>query len=253
MRHVWWVFLCFAGCDERTASADPDDAPDAAQDAGGVDAGISDASVVDSAVGGQDAALMDAGAENGPNCLPDEPATRTVRFTVRNPGAAPIYVPVQGDLCQPYAINNAEGRSVPRRVFNACSEECACLAGTPLSWVTAYQRVEPGQTHVFEWQAQQVVRCEREVHCPEFENTGRDPVFNVASPRWRNLEPATFEVQLAYEPRLPEGCEDGGDPRIECEGPHGMHWFGRCESSAVLTTQFDLQADGITEVDISAP
>lgn len=246
-----WVFLCFTACDERAASADPDDRQDAAQ----IDAALADAAGTDGTVDGAvDMRVADSGvSDGGPNCLPDEPATRTVRFTVRNPGAGPIYIPTQGDLCQPYEIHAADGRAVPRRVVDPCSEECACLAGTPLSWATAYQRVGPGETHVFEWQAQQVVRCEREVHCPEFEDRGRDPYFTVASPRWRTLEPAPFTLELAYESALPDGCVDDGEPRIQCEGPSGMHWFGRCESTGILQAEFDLGADPLTEVELSAP
>lgn len=233
------------GCDTQTASADPDDAQDAR-----VDQHAGDAAVVDAT--STDAAPMDAFADD-PNCLPDEPSTRTVRFTVRNPSDGPIYVPVQGDLCQPYVIRDVDGQTIPRRVVNPCTAECNCVPGTPLSWVTAYQRLAPGEAHVFEWHARQVVRCEQPVHCPEFEEQGRPARFSVATPRWRTLAPADLQIELAYEPELPDGCAAVPDAtgRIECQGPEGMHWFGRCEATAVITAPFALEEGPETAVELA--
>ena len=232
--------LCL-GCDDGAVADEPEardaGASDAAADAGSTDAAVSDA----------DALIMgdsDAGAFN---CAPDDPLATTVSFIVRNTGAAPRFVPVQGDLCAPFIVRDADGRVVPQRVSNVCSAECACLAGTPLSWATRYVRLEPGEDHTFIWEAQYTERCERDVYCPEFEGRGRDPRFTVARPVWRNLPAAqSYTVELAYEDALPEGCDDP----MTCQGPSSPDWFGRCEAGGVIEAEFIVGAAVQTSVEI---
>ena len=89
--------------------------------------------------------------------------------------------------------------------------------------------------------------------CPEFENTGRDPRFTVGQAVWVNLTPQTYEVRLSYESGLPEGCMDEGEAEIDCEGPRGMHWFGRCEATETTQLDFELEAGAQTLVDVPLP
>lgn len=248
MRWMLLLSLCFA-CDDG-AIADEPEAVDARGSDAVVDAGVStddagsaDASMADVPImGDPDASLFD--------CPDDDEQRHTVRFTVRNVSAESRFLPVQGDLCAPFVMRDAGGAGVERRVANVCSAECACLAGTPLSWATRYVELAPGETHTFEWDAQYTERCEREVYCPEFEGRGRNPRFNVARPVWRNAPSATtYTIELAFEAALPDGCDDP----MTCQGPSGMHWFGRCEAGHVSETEFVLGAAAETTVEIELP
>lgn len=264
------VFLT-GGCDDGGATADPLDgdagdmraadaaAPDAAsldaaphdaatRDAAPLDATRPDAAPGDAAV--EDAALPDAGPIV---CDEDAPVLRRVRFRVNNSAATPRYLPIRGDLCELFAINDGRDVRVPSRVVNICTADCACIAGTPESWATAYRRVAPGETYEFTWAAQYTDRCERAVYCPEFEGRGRDPRFTVARPVRRNLQPGQFALLLAFEPDLPAGCVDDGAAEIECMGPIAMRWFDLCEAQGTIEVPFEVTVEDESVVEVELP
>ena len=235
------------GCDDGAVADDPEAIDAVPGDAGSSDGGPADRGPGDAEL---DMPVMGDPDGGGFDCPPDDAVTQSVRFVVRNTGATPRYVPLQGDLCVPFIIRDDAGRVVPQRVTNVCSAECNCLAGTPLSWATRYVQLDPGEAHTFAWQARYTERCERAVYCPEFEDRGRDPRFMIARPVWRALPAATaYTVELAYEDALPEDCDDP----MTCQGPSAPHWFGRCEAGGVSATEFSLSAGAETTVEVDLP
>lgn len=271
---VFGVLLALSGCDDGGAAADDPERLDAAiadaatQDGGldqhladatpGADAARDAAAPPDAAI--PDAAIPDAAspdaiqpADAGVVCPEDDPVLRTVRIVVRNASAGTRYVPIRGDLCEGFRVNDADGRRIPNRVVNICTADCACIAGTPESWATAWRRLEPGESLELTWAAQRVERCEREVHCPDFENTGRPERFPVATPYRTNIAPMTpLVVDLAYTEALRDDCPDIGE-EVDCMGDVGMNWFDICEASGRIEQPFELTVEDETRVEIDLP
>ncbi|MEL7371207.1 MAG: hypothetical protein AAFN74_19960 [Myxococcota bacterium] len=166
---------------------------DASADSG-IDGGMGDAGRSDS--GSSDAGQSDAG-------LQELPSIQTITYRLINRRDIDVFVVLDGWDCTPF------DPGVPTRLSFQCGCECP---PPPDPGPTRYVRIPPAGQYDLQWDGRGLVTWTTTLACgPDFTvemtNAVRVPIESISAP-----------TRIAYETKLPAGCNAGADANVfDCE------------------------------------
>lgn len=180
----------------------------------------------------------------GTQCtLTDEEPTRTVTIAITNDATEDRFVATDGDQCTPYGLA-AEEEGVFQPMNMTAPWPCGCeCPGPPAARTTRYQRIAPGETYDYIWDARRLLFCHTAEDCGTFEAT-------ITQAFWSPISGGQYRMTLGVEAALPERCDapdaDGSIPCAAYVDSDLVGQYGVCATSETVEVTFELAGDDLS-------